>query len=134
MDPVQITAAAALLAVIIAAIGLATTAIHRIGKLTEATNRSPQEMNAGFQSIHVEIQRIHDRIEQSENLAEERFRRHEEMIRHNEELIRHNEELIRSEAARILDQIRNLHQAIMSHSHDEDGSIIFRVPPSELDE
>ena len=22
----------------------------------------------------------------------------------------------------------------MSHSHDEDGSIIFRVPPSELDE
>lgn len=127
MDPVQITAAAALVAVIIAAIGLAATAIYRIGKLTEATNRFPQEMKAGFQGIHVEIQGIHDRIGQSENLAEERFRRHEEMIRHNEELIR-------SDGARTRDQIRNLHQAIMSHSHDEDGSIIFRIPPPEPDE
>lgn len=120
MDPVQITAAAALVAVIIAAIGLAATAIYRIGKLTEATNRFPQEMKAGFQGIH-------DRIGQSENLAEERFRRHEEMIRHNEELIR-------SDGARTRDQIRNLHQSIMSHSHDEDGSIIFRIPPPEPDE
>lgn len=134
MDPVQITAAAALVAVIIAAIGLAATAIYRIGKLTEATNRFPQEMKAGFQGIHVEIQGVHDRIGQSENLAEERFRRHEEMIRHNEELIRHNEELIRSDGARTRDQIRNLHQAIMSHSHDEDGNIIFRIPPPEPDE
>ncbi len=127
MDPVQITAAAALVAVIIAAIGLAATAIYRIGKLTEATNRFPQEMKAGFQGIHVEIQGVHDRIGQSENLAEERFRRHEEMIRHNEELIR-------SDGARTRDQIRNLHQAIMSHSHDEDGNIIFRIPPPEPDE
>ncbi len=84
-------------------------------------------MKAGFQGIHVEIEGIHDRIGQSENLAEERFRRHEEMIRHNEELIR-------SDGARTRDQIRNLHQSIMSHSHDEDGSIIFRIPPPEPDE
>jgi hypothetical protein len=127
MEAAAITATAGLAAVIIAVIGLAATAIYRIGKLTEAANRLPQEM-------HAEFQRIYDRISQNESLAEERFQRHEELIRHNEELIRHNEDLIRSEGERTREQIRNLQQAIMSHSHDEDGNIIFRIPPPETDE
>jgi hypothetical protein len=49
-------------------------------------------------------------------------------------MIRHNEDLIRSEGERTREQIRNLQQAIMSHSHDEDGNIIFRIPPPETDE
>ena len=134
MEAAEITATAGLVAVIIAAIGLAATAIYRIGKLTEATNRLPNEMQGEFQSIRVEIQRIYDRIEGNEYHAEQRFRSHEDLIRHNEELIRHNEELIRSEGERTREQIRNLHQAIMSHSHDEDGSVIFRIPPPEPDE
>lgn len=127
MEAAEITATAGLVAVIIAAIGLAATAIYRIGKLTEATNRLPNEMQGEFQSIRVEIQRIYDRIEGNEYHAEQRFLSHED-------LIRHNEELIRSEGERTREQIRNLHQAIMSHSHDEDGSVIFRIPPPEPDE
>ena len=49
-------------------------------------------------------------------------------------MIRHNEELIRTEGERTREQIRNLQQAIMSHSHDEDGNVIFRIPPPEFDE
>ena len=120
MEAAEITAAAGLAAVIIAVIGLAATAIYRIGKLTEATNRLPQEMQGEFQSIRVEFQRIYDRFEQNELLTDQRFQNHEE--------------LIRSEGERIREQIRNLHQAIMSHSHDEDGSVMFRIPPPEPDE
>ncbi len=134
MEAAEITAAAGLAAVIIAVIGLAATAIYRVGKLTEATNRLPQEMQGEFQSIRVEFQRIYDRFEQNEHLTGRRFQSHEELIRHNEELIRRNEELIRSEGERTRQQIRNLHQAIMSHSHDEDGSVMFRIPPPEPDE
>lgn len=127
MSPVELTAVAGTIAAIIAVIGLAATAIYRIGKLSEATARIPLEMK-------IELQRIHDRIGQHEALVDQRFRSHEELIRHNEALIRHNEELIRSEGERTREQIRNLHQAIMSHSHDEDGNIIFRIPPLEPDE
>ena len=131
MEAAAITATAGLVAVIIAAIGLAATAIYRIGKLSEASERLPREMYAEFQ-------RIHERIGQGEELAGQRFRSVEEStearFRHNEELIRHNEDLIRSEGERTREQIRNLQQAIMSHSHDEDGNIIFRIPPPETDE
>ncbi len=127
MEAAEITAAAGLAAVIIAVIGLAATAIYRVGKLTEATNRLPQEMQGEFQSIRVEFQRIYDRFEQNEHLTGRRFQSHEE-------LIRHVEELVRIEAERTRQQIRNLHQAIMSHSHDEDGSVMFRIPPPEPDE
>ena len=120
MDPVQNTESAALIAVIIAAIGLAATAIYRIGKLTEATKRMPQEMK-------IELQRINDRIDQHETLNQER-------IRHTDILIRNVEEIVRFEAEKTREQIRSLHQAKMSHSHDEDGSIIFRIPPPEPDE
>ena len=117
MEAAGITATAGLAAVKIAIIGLAATAIYRIGKLAEVTSRLPQEMR-------VEFQRIYDRIGQNEILTEQRFRSHEG-------LIRHNEDLIRSEGERTREQIRSLQQAIMSHSHDGDGSVIFRIPPPE---
>ncbi|MDE2938424.1 MAG: hypothetical protein OXR67_05845 [Chloroflexota bacterium] len=89
----------------IAGIGMATAAIYRMGKLSEATARIPQE-------ITVELQRIHDRIGQHETLNGEQFLRNQELIRHNEELIRHNgelirrvEELVRIEAERTREQI-----------------------------
>ena len=142
MSPVELTAAAGIIATIIAVIGLAATAIYRIGKLSEATARIPLEMK-------LEVQRIHDRIGQHETLNLEQFRHSEELIRRSEELaeerFRRNEELaeersrnieslIRSEAERTREQIRSLHQAVMSHSHDEDGNVMFRVPPPEPDQ
>ena len=149
MSPVELTAAAGNIATIIAVIGLAATAIYRIGKLSEATARIPLEMK-------LEVQRIHDRIGQHETLNQEQFRHNEELIRNNEKLIRRSEELaeerfrrneelaeersrnieslIRSEAERTREQIRSLHQAVMSHSHDEDGNVMFRVPPPEPDQ
>ena len=149
MSAVELTAIAGIIAALVAVIGLATAAIYRVGKIAEATDRIPIE-------VKKEVQRIYDRIDQHETLNREQFRHNEELIRNNEKLIRRNEELaeerfrrneelaearsrhleslIRSEAERTREQIRSLHQAIMSHSHDEDGNIIFRVPPSEPDE
>ena len=127
MTAAELTAIAGIVAAIIAGIGLAAAAIYRIGKLTEATARIPLEMK-------IELQRIHDRIDQHETLNGEQFGRSEELIRHNEELIRHVEELVRIEAGRTREQIRTLHQAIMSHAHDEDGNVMFRVPPPESDQ
>ncbi len=142
MSPVELTAIAGILAAIIAVIGLATAAIYRIGKLSEATARIPVEMK-------IEVQRIHDRIGQHETLNQEQFRHNEELIRRNEELaeerFRRNEELaeeryghieslIWSEAESSREQNRSLQQAIMSHSHDEDGNVMFRVPPPEPDQ
>ena len=142
MSPVELTAIAGILAAIIAVIGLATAAIYRIGKLSEATARIPVEMK-------IEVQRIHDRIGQHETLNQEQFRHNEELIRRNEELaeerFRRNEELaeeryghieslIRSEAESTREQIRILQQAIMSHCRDEDGNVMFRVPPPEPDQ
>ena len=120
MSAAELTAIAGTIAAIIAGIGLAAAAIYRIGKLSEATARIPVEMK-------IELQRIHDRIDQHEVL-------NGEQLRHNEELIHRVEELVRIEAERTREQIRNLHQAIMSHSHDEDGSVMFRVPPPESDQ
>ena len=120
MSAAELTAIAGVIAAIIAGIGLAAAAIYRIGKLSEATARIPVEMK-------IELQRIHDRIVQHEVL-------NGEQLRHNEELIHRVVELVRIEAERTREQIRNLHQAIMSHSHDEDGSVMFRVPPPESDQ
>ena len=120
MSAAELTAIAGVIAAIIAGIGLAAAAIYRIGKLSEATARIPVEMK-------IELQRIHDRIVQHEVL-------NGEQLRHNEELIRRVVELVRIEAERTREQIRNLHQAIMSHSHDEDGSVMLRVPPPESDQ
>lgn len=131
MTPVELTAIAGMVAVAIAGIGLLATGIYRVGRLTETTNRLPLEMRAEFQ-------RIYERLDNNEGLTEERFRRNEEIFeercRRLEEMIRHNESLILSESERTREQIRNLQQAIMSHSHDEDGNVMFRVPPPELDE
>ena len=124
MSAAELTAIAGVIAAIVAVIGLATAAIYRIGKLAEATARIPIE-------VKKEVQRIYDRIDQHETLNLEQFRHSERLIHNNEELIRHVEEIVRIESERTREQIRNLHQAIMSHSHDEDGNIIFRVPPSE---
>ena len=146
MEAAQMAAYASAAAVILAFIGLGATAIYRIGKLTEATNRIPQEVNAELQRIREHLyqnqelneerfRRMEERFQHMEEMNEERFRRMEERFRHmeevNEERFRRMEELIRSEGERTREQIRNLHQAVMSHSHDEDGNIIFRIPPPE---
>ena len=156
MSAVELTAIAGVIAAIVAVIGLATAAIYRVGKLAEATDRIPMEMKLETQGLkdridqHEDLNREQFRhneellrhneelIKRNEELAEERFRRNEELseerFRRNEQLAeersRRIESLIRSEGEITREQIRNLHQAIMSHSHDEDGNIIFRVPPS----
>ncbi len=156
MNPAELAATAGLAAAIIAVFGLIATGIFRIGKLTEATNRLSQstqlihdrldrhEVRNEEQLTQAETRneerqdqteaRINERLTQNEALNEERFRRLEDMIRSNEELIRHNEELIRSESERTRGQIRVLQQVIMTHFHDTDGTVMFRVPPTESDD
>ena len=153
MTPVELTSIAGIVAVVIAGIGLLATGIYRVGRLTEETNRLPLEIHAGFQRIHERLDHneglTEERFRRNEEIFEERFRRHEEIFeerfrrneeifeercRRLEEMIRHNEAVILSESERTREQIRNLQQAIMSHSHDEDGNVMFRVPPADFDE
>ena len=49
-----------------------------------------------------------------------------EEIRRGYEQIR---ELIRSEGEHTRGEIRRLFEAMMSHPHDDDGNVRFRIPP-----
>ncbi len=132
MGTVEITATAGVIAALVVIVGLAIAAIFRIGRLTEATERIPREMRAELQLIHERMDRneahSEERFQQMETRNAERFRRMEEV---NEERFQRMEELILAESAKTQEQIRNLQQAIMTHSHDADGGVIFRVPLSE---
>ncbi len=153
MDMGDIAAIAAISTVFLAIVGLSATAIFRIGKLTEATDRIPEEFRAELQTVEARneerFQRVDDRFQYMEALNEERFRRMEERMEERfqrmeermeerfqrmEDLIHHNEELIRSESERIQGQILILQQAIMTHSHDQDGNVMFRVPMPDTEE
>ena len=50
----------------------------------------------------------------------------EEMRRENEQI----RELIRSEGEHTRGEIRRLLEAMMSHPHDDDGNVRFRMPPA----
>ena len=79
-----------------------------------------QEFQEGFNKLRREfredLQRTEDRLRQE-------FR---EELRNTEERLR---DLIRSESEATRNEIRRLADALVSHSHDPDGSIRFVIPP-----
>ena len=79
-----------------------------------------REFQEGFNELRREfredLQRTEDRLRQE-------FR---EELRNTEERLR---DLIRSESEATRNEIRRLTDALVSHSHDPDGSIRFVIPP-----
>ncbi len=160
MDPAEIGAIATLLAASLAIIGLGAAAIYRMGKITQETadlkivlqgeTRRLDEKN-DIQFAHVEQQfrdmdrKFEQRFDDMDHKFDQRFKqvdqrfddidrkfdqRFNDMDRRFTELL----ELIRSENERTRGQIQQLSTIIMSHSHDTDGSVIFRVPPPPQEE
>ena len=106
MDPTILGSIAALVAASLALVGLGATAIYRVGKLSQNTEDLRREIQS--ESRHIR------------ELMDERFNQ--------------AQELIRSENSQTRAQIQQLSTIVMSHSHDTDGNIIFRVPPPTQEE
>ncbi len=64
-----------------------------------------------------------------EEMREDNRQLREEMREDNRQLREEMRELIRSESEATRAEIRRLADAMLSHYHDEDGSVRFRLPP-----
>ena len=100
----DITAYVSVAGVVITFLVLAASVIFRIGRLTQKV----EDLD-----ISLRKEMAHHR----EVLGQE--------IRASEQRINHNHELIRADIQRLFD-------AMASHTHDTDGNVVFRVPPSGL--
>ena len=102
MEVTEIAAYAGMTAAALAIIGLAVRAIYSMAKLT-------QEVQALKETVGIEL-RAHKEAQSLELQA-------------LEQRMNQNYEVLRSD-------IRQLFDAMVSHTHDTDGTIIFRVPPT----
>ncbi len=153
MDPAEIGAIAALLAASLAIIGLGAGAIYRMGKISQETadlkilfqveTRRLDEKN-DIQFAHVEQQfrdmdrKFEQRLDDMDRKFDQRFndmdRKFEQRFNDMDRRFTELQDLIRSENERTRAQIQQLSNIVMSHSHDVDGAIIFRVPPPAPEE
>ena len=120
-----ITAGAAL---VIAFLGLISSIHYRLGKLDNSYGLLPAENEKIRELISSEVRQLRSENEQTREqmrLQEERTR---EEMRLQEERTR---ELIRSESEATRAEIRRLADALVSHHHEADGSIVFRIPPPQ---
>ena len=106
MGPFELPALAAWLAASVALIALGGGAIYRVGKLTQNLEDLRRELHAETSHINQVTGLRFDELQA----------------------------LIRSENAQTRAQIQQLSNALMSHSHDVDGNITFRVPPPAQEE
>ena len=100
-------------------------------KITQATTQITEQFAQITEQItgqlRAEMQWVRERFDQQDALNQERARRQDEMYLRLEELVRF-------EAEQSREQMRLLRQAIMNHTHAEDGAVMFRVPPPEADQ
>ncbi len=72
------------------------------------------------EQMREEIRRGYAQFREEMRWGSEQRRRENEQIR----------ELIRSEGEHTRGEIRRLLEAMMSHPHDDDGNVRFRMPPA----
>ena len=157
MGTAEIAAFGALLGAVIAVLGLAGTAIYRMGKLSQevVSNREllegkgqqnkealEQQIRQNKEALEQQIQHsreiLEQQIRQDREYMERQFQQQEQRFQRHEENIelrfQRQDDLIRSESEKNRAEIRRLYDAIMSHTHAADGNVVFRVPPSGSEE
>ena len=113
------TIIAAVIAGAVTIFGSMALVYHRLGKLEQAVeaNRELQQAESGRLSdkMDADYGRLSDKIDAL------RTEMHAENARLSDKMDAQHAETMR--------EIRRLVDALISHSHDADGSIIFRIPP-----
>ena len=115
LNPLTATLIAAVTAFLIAAMGMIASVHYRLGRLEK-----------GQESLHKSDQETRDMMIQLNRETREVLSME---IRHTRELMAQMEERNNAQHEATRAEIRRLYDAFISHAHDDDGSIIFRIPP-----
>lgn len=124
-------------ALLIAFVGINARIFDRLGKLEqgfemlrddyhhlrEDSRQWREEMREDNRQLREEMREDNRRLR--DEMREDNRQLREEMRESNQQL----RELIRSESEQTRAEIRRLAEAMVSHHHDDDGSIQFRIPP-----
>ena len=117
-------------ALLIAFVGINARIFDRLGKLEQGFgmlrddyHHLREDSRQWREEMREDNRRLRDEMREDNRQLREEMR--EEMRESNQQL----RELIRSESEQTRAEIRRLAEAMVSHHHDDDGSIQFRIPP-----
>ncbi len=119
MVEIPMAAMVGLAAVLVAVLGVGGGALYRLGKLA-------QEVAYTRESVNQEVSHSREvQQKDSESLRESQANLREMLMKE----IEHSREVSRAEHEATRAEIRRLTDALLSHYHDEDGNVRFRIPP-----
>ena len=102
-------------------IGVLFRIFVRLGRLEKAV----EVLDAGLKTTQDDVKELQRNLHQTEIRLRQEFR---EEIRQSEERLR---EFIRAENEATRREIRRLTDAFVAHSHEPDGTIVYRIPPPQ---
>ena len=124
-------------ALLIAFVGINARIFDRLGKLEQGFemlrddyHHLREDSRQWREEMREDNRRLRDEMREDNRQLREEMRESNQQLR--EEMRESNQqlrELIRSESEQTRAEIRRLAEAMVSHHHDDDGSIQFRIPP-----
>ena len=126
LDGPTATITAALIAATVVFVSLGWNVLYRLGKLDQGT----EDMEKALDKLATATERRFERFEETmEKVSSDMERRFELSASDMERRFERSEETMRVEHEVTRAEIRRVVEAIASHTHDADGTTIFRIPP-----
>jgi hemerythrin len=126
LDGPTATIIAALIAATVVFVSLGWNVLYRLGKLDQGT----EDMEKALDKLATATERRFERLEETmEKVSSDMERRFERSASDMERRFERSEETMRVEHEVTRAEIRRVVEAIASHTHDADGTTIFRIPP-----
>ena len=144
LDGPTATITAALIAATVVFVSLGWNVLYRLGKLDQGTEDMEKALDKLATATERRFERLEETIERVATATEKRFERFEETMEKvssdmerrfersasdMERRFERSEETMRVEHEVTRAEIRRVVEAIASHTHDADGTTIFRIPP-----
>jgi galactokinase len=144
LDGPTATIIAALIAATVVFVSLGWNVLYRLGKLDQGTEDMEKALDKLATATERRFERLEETIERVATATEKRFERFEETMEKvssdmerrfersasdMERRFERSEETMRVEHEVTRAEIRRVVEAIASHTHDADGTTIFRIPP-----
>ena len=142
MDLTAIAAFATVAGVVLTALVVTANILIRIGRLTQEVHDLKESHAREFQSFKDsqtrELQSFREfqtqELQSFREFQTQEIQAFEQRMMHNHEILRtelqafeqrmmHNHEILRADIQRVF-------EALVSHTHDTDGNVVFRVPPT----
>ena len=141
MVEVPVAAIAGFAVALVAILSVGGGALYRLGKMAQEVVYTRESVNEEVthsrEMQQKDTEALNQKIDSTREFLLQGIQHSEEMllkrIQHSEEMllkrIQHSEEMSRTEHEATRAEIRRLIDALLSHSHDADGSIRFPIPP-----